>query len=67
MSETEKLKDSGLKITDLRVVNINGLPKHCIIIKIYTDKGIVGLGEVRDASSATYALMLKKRIMVKIR
>lgn len=63
MSETEKLKDSGLKITDLRVVNINGLPKHCIIIKIYTDKGIVGLGEVRDASSATYALMLKKRII----
>lgn len=54
---------SDLKITDLRVVDINGLPKHCIIIKIYTNAGIVGLGEVRDASSATYALMLKSRLL----
>lgn len=54
---------SDLKITDLRVANINGVPKHCILLKIYTNQGIVGYGEVRDASSATYALMLKSRIM----
>ena len=52
-----------LKITDMRVADIEGLPKHCILLKIYTDRGIVGLGEVRDASSATYALMLKSRIL----
>ncbi len=54
---------SELKITDLRVTNVNGLPKHCILLKIYTNQGIVGYGEVRDASSATYALMLKSRIV----
>ncbi len=54
---------SELKITDLRVCNINGIPKHCILLKIYTNQGIVGYGEVRDASSATYALMLKSRLV----
>ncbi len=54
---------SELRITDLRVVDINGLPKHCTILKIYTNAGIVGLGEVRDASSRTYALMLKSRLV----
>ena len=54
---------SDLKITDLRVANIDGAPKHCPLIKIYTNQGIVGYGEVRDASSATYALMLKSRIL----
>ena len=54
---------SSLKITDLRVTNINGLPKHCILLKLYTNQGIVGYGEVRDASSATYTLMLKSRIL----
>ena len=52
---------SELKITDIRVANINGAPKHCPLIKIYTNQGLVGYGEVRDASSATYALMLKSR------
>lgn len=51
---------SDLKITDLRVCNVDGIPKHCILLKIFTNQGIVGYGEVRDASSATYALMLKK-------
>ena len=54
---------SDLKITDIRVANINGAPKHCPLIKVYTNQDIVGYGEVRDASSATYALMLKSRII----
>jgi len=54
---------TDLKITDVRVTNIDGAPKHCILIKVYTNQGIVGYGEVRDASSATYALMLKKRLI----
>ncbi len=52
-----------LKITDIRVADINGLPKHMILLKVYTNAGIVGYGEVRDASSATYALMLKGRLL----
>ncbi|TIX32645.1 MAG: mandelate racemase/muconate lactonizing enzyme family protein, partial [Mesorhizobium sp.] len=33
------------------------------LLKIYTNQGIVGLGEVRDGASATYALMLKSRLL----
>ena len=54
---------SELKITDLRVANINHVPKHCILLKIETNQGVTGYGEVRDASSATYALMLKSRLV----
>ncbi len=54
---------SELKITDIRVANLNGAPKHCPLIKIYTNQGLVGYGELRDASSATYALMLKSRLV----
>lgn len=54
---------SQLRITDIRVANIDGAPKHCPLIKIYTNQGLIGLGEVRDASSATYALMLKSRLV----
>ncbi len=54
---------SALRITDLRVAQIDGVPKHCILIRIDTNQGVVGYGEVRDASSATYALMLKSRIV----
>ena len=57
------MKASELKITDLRVADIDGLPKHMILLKIYTNAGIIGYGEVRDASSATYAKMLKSRIV----
>ena len=32
-------------------------------MKIYTNQGIVGLGEVRDGASKTYALMLKSRLL----
>lgn len=52
-----------LKITDLRVAEIDGLPKHMILLKLFTNAGIIGYGELRDASSATYAKMLKSRIV----
>ncbi len=32
-------------------------------MKIYTNQGIVGLGEVRDGASKTFALMLKSRLL----
>ena len=54
---------SELRITDLRFVDIDGAPKRCTILRIDTNQGISGFGEVRDASSKTYALMLKSRII----
>ena len=54
---------SNLHITDMRFVDIDGAPKRCTLLKIMTDQGLCGYGEVRDASSKTYALMLKSRIL----
>ena len=53
----------NLKITDIRFADIDGAPKRCTLIKIMTNQGIEGYGEVRDASSKTYAAMLKSRIV----
>jgi L-alanine-DL-glutamate epimerase-like enolase superfamily enzyme len=54
---------SDIEITDLRVAVIGKAPMTCPIIRIDTSKGIYGLGEVRDGASATYALMLKSRLL----
>ena len=58
-----KIDPSTLKITDIRFADIDGAPKRCTLIKVYTNQGLVGYGEVRDASSRTYAAMLKSRIL----
>jgi L-alanine-DL-glutamate epimerase-like enolase superfamily enzyme len=54
---------SELKITDLRVATVVKAPFPCPIIRIDTNQGVYGLGEVRDSASPTYALMLKSRIV----
>jgi len=54
---------SQLKITDLRVAVVADAPMTCPIIRIDTNQGISGYGEVRDGASKTYALMLKSRIL----
>ena len=55
---------STLKITDLRVATVKKPgPSPCTIVKIDTNQGVYGLGEVRDMSSPTYALLLKSRIL----
>lgn len=56
-------KPSNLKITDMRVATVVRAPMTCPIIRIDTNQGIYGLGEVRDGSSAMYALMLKGRLL----
>ncbi len=58
-----KIDPATLKITDMRFADIDGAPKRCTLIKLYTNQGLVGYGEVRDASSKTYALMLKSRLL----
>jgi L-alanine-DL-glutamate epimerase-like enolase superfamily enzyme len=54
---------SDLKITDLRVAVVKGAPFTCPLLRIDTNQGIYGLGEVRDGASKTYALFLKSRIL----
>jgi L-alanine-DL-glutamate epimerase-like enolase superfamily enzyme len=54
---------SALKITDLRVAVVAGAPMTCPLIRIDTNQGLVGWGEVRDGASELYALMLKARIL----
>jgi L-alanine-DL-glutamate epimerase-like enolase superfamily enzyme len=55
---------STLKITDTRVATIvKPGPSPCPIIRLDTNQGVYGLGEVRDGASATYALFLKSRIV----
>jgi len=56
-------RPSDLKITDMRFAEIDGAPKHCFLMKIFTNQGLVGYGELRDASSLTYGLMLKSRLL----
>lgn len=56
-------RPSDLRITDLRTLTLKGLPMDCIIIRIDTNQGISGYGEVRDWGSKTYALTLKSRLI----
>ncbi|PRY16374.1 secreted protein [Pontibacter ummariensis] len=63
---------ADLKITDMRyaVAFIKNEPAakgstsgQCAIIRIDTNQGIYGLGEVRDGADVRYALMLKSRLL----
>ena len=55
---------SELKITDMRYA-LTGVMGGTAIIRIDTNQGIYGLGEVRDAADVRYALFLKSRILGK--
>ena len=56
-------RPSDLKITDIRFADIGRAPTHCILLKVFTNQGLVGFGEVRDGASRTYAAMLKGRLL----
>src|SRR6187397_763820 len=53
---------SDLKITDMRYCH-TAVMGGTSIIRIDTNQGIYGLGEVRDAADVRYALFLKSRIL----
>ena len=53
---------SDLKITDLRYAH-TAVMGGTAILRIDTNQGIVGWGEVRDGADPRYALMLKSRIL----
>jgi L-alanine-DL-glutamate epimerase-like enolase superfamily enzyme len=56
-------RPSDLRITDLRIATLVGVPFRSSIIRIDTNQGITGYGEVRDGASKTYALLLKSRLV----
>jgi L-alanine-DL-glutamate epimerase-like enolase superfamily enzyme len=56
-------RPSDLRITDMRTISLTGLPMNCTIIRIDTNQGISGYGEVRDGASKSYALVLKSRLV----
>lgn len=53
---------SDLRITDMRYC-VTAVMGRTAIIRIDTNQGIYGLGEVRDAADERYALFLKSRIL----
>ncbi|EOZ98449.1 Gluconate dehydratase [Indibacter alkaliphilus LW1] len=53
---------TDLKITDMRYC-VTSVLGRTAIIRIDTNQGIYGLGEVRDGADPRYALMLKSRIL----
>jgi L-alanine-DL-glutamate epimerase-like enolase superfamily enzyme len=59
-------RPSDLKITDLRIANL-GPSREPIggisLIRIETNQGIYGLGEIYTGSSPTYPLFLKSRLL----
>ena len=56
-------RPSELRITDLRIVNLAALPYDVTLLRIDTNQGISGYGEVRDGASPSYALLLKSRLI----
>ncbi|NRB47722.1 MAG: mandelate racemase/muconate lactonizing enzyme family protein [Saprospiraceae bacterium] len=54
---------SELKITDMRYAVVMNGHARCPIIRLDTNQGIYGIGEVRDQASWRYALFLKSRLL----
>lgn len=53
---------SELRITDMKICDI-GAPYNTSIIKIITNQGLEGYGQVREGCSRIYAVMLKRFII----
>jgi len=47
----------------MRFVDIVGAPMDCTVLRIETNQGIVGYGEVRDFSNKMYALQIKRLLI----
>ncbi len=56
-------RPSELKITDIRTATVGWEGWRFPIVRIDTNQGLSGYGEVRDGASKTYALMLKSRLL----
>ncbi len=58
-------RPSDLRITDVRAAALQLTPRgwKCPLVRIDTNQGINGIGEVRDGASKNYALMLKRLLV----
>lgn len=56
-------RPSELKITDVRTATVGWHGWRFPLIRIDTNQGLSGYGEVRDGASKTFALMLKSRLL----
>ena len=56
-------RPSDLRITDMRTATVGWENWYFTIIRIDTNQGISGYGEVRDFASKTYALQLKRLLL----
>ena len=56
-------RPSQLKITDMRTATVGWEGWHFTILRIDTDQGLSGYGEVRDLASKNYALALKRQLL----
>jgi L-alanine-DL-glutamate epimerase-like enolase superfamily enzyme len=56
-------RPSELNITDLRTATVGWRGWRFTLIRIDTNQGLSGYGEVRDGASKMYALMLKSRLL----
>ena len=56
-------RPSQLRITDMRTATVGWKNWRFTLIRIDTNQGLSGYGEVRDFASKNYALMLKSRLI----
>jgi L-alanine-DL-glutamate epimerase-like enolase superfamily enzyme len=56
-------RPGDLRITDLRTATVGWDHWHFTIIRVDTNQGLCGYGEVRDLAGKTYALLLKSRLL----
>lgn len=56
-------RPSDLKITDMRTATVGWNRWHFTLLRLETNQGLVGYGEVRDFASKNYALMLKRLLI----
>ena len=56
-------RPSELRITDVKYTKVDLPPWGCYLIRIDTNQGISGYGEMRDGASVTYLKYLKSRII----
>lgn len=54
---------SKLRITDMKICKVDLPPWGCHLLKLETNQGICGFGELRDGASPTYLKILKSRLV----
>ena len=54
---------STLRITDMKICKVDLPPWGCCLLKLETNQGICGFGEMRDGASPTYLKLLKSRLI----